>query len=394
MGFGTKKMSKDVPSSKGPLNRCRPNISYPTEIRANPGDRRSTDRPRQERERFLDPDGLCDHRAKSLANVFQKTGVLLDEFPSHPGRKVDVPIPLNDLEHRRVAEDCEQILELIVRQRREALVDGEVLPQFLPDRPRPSLVVAVHHPRGVVPRLEGLSRSVRGEVRTMQARENPTAARRLRLTCRVSYDHHVVRMAPARESERDAARNVQDRLGSFRVLPHNGLLEHLLEVRVCIPLADAQPDPRRVPARDDPSEEPRGEPVPYEQLHGPRVPGPPVHLDLEPGEDLPRPKDVEPLCDARANAVATDENLPSEGSGGSVPIDAELDSTIDPRRSLGLRADERVGPGPDRLGHDRAIEHRSIHDDGLCLPPVDPDPPPFRRVDFRASDLPEDRLLA
>src|SRR3990172_11205627 len=122
-------------------------------------------------------------------------------------------------------------LDRIVRQPREALVDREFLPQFLPDRPRPSLVVAVHHPRGVVPRLEGWSRSVRGEVRTMQARENPTAARRLRLTCRVSDDHHVVRMAPARESERDAARNVKNRLGSFLLLPHNGLLEHLLEVR-------------------------------------------------------------------------------------------------------------------------------------------------------------------
>src|SRR5205807_10339278 len=104
--------------------------------------------------------------------------------------------------------------------------------------------------------------------------------------------------------------------------------EHPLQVRVGVPFANAEPNSGRVAARDDPTEESGRDLVPDEELHESWVSLDPGHLHLEPGDDLLRPKDVEPLCDVRADPVATDEELARERLGFPVLVEDDLDAAV------------------------------------------------------------------
>src|SRR5438094_6776567 len=81
----------------------------------------------------LDSDILRDHCPQRFPDILQESRILLDEGPTDLGRKVDVAFLLNQAEHLRTVEDVEQFLELAVRKFAEALMNREVLAQFLPD---------------------------------------------------------------------------------------------------------------------------------------------------------------------------------------------------------------------------------------------------------------------
>src|SRR3989475_11574958 len=170
----------------------------------------------------------------------------------------------------------------------------------------------MEHTCGVVVRLERLDHGARSEAETRQRGEDPAARDGFRLARRVADYEDVDRVRAAREAERDSAGDVQDRLRALRVLLDLGPLEHSLQVRVRVSLSNAQADARRIPARDDPAEEPRRDLVPDEQLDEPGIPAHAGHLDLKAREEFPRPKDVEPFRDLRTHAVASDEDFRPE----------------------------------------------------------------------------------
>src|SRR5205807_672837 len=91
-------------------------------------------------------------------------------------------------------------------------MDCEVFAQLLSDGFRPGAMVAVQHPRGVVPRLEGLDRRRCRDVGARQSREDAAAGHGLRLACSIPYHDRVLRLAALPEPEADAARDVEDDL--------------------------------------------------------------------------------------------------------------------------------------------------------------------------------------
>src|SRR5437660_1616186 len=309
-------------------------------------------------------------------------------------QKVDVPFLFDEPEHLRIVEDIEQLLEMFVVQFDKAFVDGEVLSQFLADGLRPGPMVSVEHPSGIVTVFQSVDGRIGREVGTGERREDAAARDRLRLAGGVADDQDVVRVRALRKPERDSSRDVQDRLGAFRVLPDLRPEQHPFQVRVCVPFAHAQADPRRVSARDDPSEESRRNLVSDEEFHVPRVSSHAGHLDLEAGDDLPGPEDVEPFRDVRADPVTADEELAPERFGLPVLIQDDLDAAILSPGGLGLRPQERVGSLPDRVRRDRAVEHGPLHDDRFRLVPVDHELATRWRIEFGPVDRADDRLLA
>src|SRR3989475_6573060 len=273
-------------------------------------------------------------------------------------------------------------------------MNGEVLAKFLPNRLGPRSMVAVEHPAGEVVRLQRLDRGLRREVRTGEGREDTASGYRLRLTRCVSDDEHIVSVRAAREAKRDAARDVEDRLGAFCVLSHFGPSQHLLQIRVRISLADAQTHSSRVAARDDPSEEARGDFVPDEQRHESGVSSDSGHLHLKAGQDLPRSEDVEPLRHVRADAVAADEELGVQFARLPVLVDRDFDAAVLPTCGLSLGTEERVRALPNRIRRDRPVEHRPLHDDRLRAMAIDHEPSTRGRVELGAMDRSDDRLLA
>src|SRR5207249_1455516 len=95
----------------------------------------------------------------------------------------------------------------------------------------------------------------------------------------------------------------------------------------------------------------------------------------EPREDLLRTEDVEPLRDARTDTVRADQDLTPEATTLSVLVHQHLDAAVVPPRRGGLGSQERVRAASEGLRHDRAIEHRPVHDDGLRLPARPGGPP-------------------
>ena len=81
----------------------------------------------------LDSHVLGDHGPQRFPDILQESRILLDEGPTDLGRKVDVAFLLDQAEHLRTVEDVEQFLELVIRELAEALMNREVLAQFLPD---------------------------------------------------------------------------------------------------------------------------------------------------------------------------------------------------------------------------------------------------------------------
>src|SRR5213080_2243887 len=169
-------------------------------------------------------------------------------------------------------------------------------------------MVPVEHPVREVVRLQRLDCRLCREARTREGREDAASRDGFRLARRVSDHEDVVRVGAAREPERDAACDVQDRLGALRVLSYFRPGQHLFQVCIRIPFADAESHPGRVAARDDPSEEARRDLVADEQRHESGVSSNAGHLHLEAGKDLPRSEDVEPLRHVRADAVAAERS--------------------------------------------------------------------------------------
>src|SRR6266699_5243519 len=160
----------------------------------------------------LDSHVLRDHRSERSPDILQEPGVFFEEGPPNLRGEVDVPFLLDEAQHLRAVEDVEEFLELVVVKFAEALVDREVLPQFLADRFRPRLVVSMEEPPRDVVRLKRLDRRLRRQARTRERGEDAASGDGFRLTRRVSYDEHIVRVCPAREAEGDPAGDVQDRL--------------------------------------------------------------------------------------------------------------------------------------------------------------------------------------
>src|SRR5213078_2291594 len=170
--------------------------------------------------------------------------------------------------------------------------------------------------------------------------------------------------------------------------------QHPFEVRESVPFADAQADPRRVPARDDPSEETRCDFVPDEQLDESRIAHDARHLDLEAGDDLLGPEDVEPLRDVRPDPIAADEELAFQRLRFAVLIEHDLDASVLPAGRLRLGSEERVRALADRIRRDRAVEHRPLDDDRFRVVPIDHELSCRWRVELRPVHGADDRLLA
>src|SRR5437667_3913904 len=100
-------------------------------------------------------------------------------------------------------------------------------------------MVAMEYARREVARLQGLDGRLRREARTGEGGEDAASGDRLRLARRVSDDQDVVRVRSPRETKRDSPRDVQDRLGVLRILPHLRPNQHLFQVRVRVSFADA-----------------------------------------------------------------------------------------------------------------------------------------------------------
>src|SRR2546425_5143953 len=255
-------------------------------------------------------------------------------------------------------------------------------------------MVPVEHPIREVVRLQRLDCRLCREARTREGCEDAASGDGFRLARRVSHDQHIVRVRSAWEAKRDAAGDVQDRLGALRVLSYFRPGQHLFQVRIRIPFADTQSHPGRVAARDDPTEEPRRDLVPDEQRHESGVSSDAGHLHLEAGQDLPRSEDVEPLRHVRADAVAADEQLGVEFPRLPVLVDRNLDPATLPARRLSLGTKEGVGALPYGIGRNRAVEHRPLHDDRLRAVAIDDEPSTRRGVQLGAMDRADDRLLA
>src|SRR3989454_396380 len=235
-------------------------------------------------------------------------------------------------------------------------------------------MVPVEHPVREVVRLQRLDCRLRREARTREGREDSASGDGLRLARRVSDDEDVVRVRSAWEAKRDAAGDVQDRLGALRILSYFGPGQHLFKERISIPFADAESYSGRVAARDDPSEEAWRDLVADEQRHESGVSSNAGHLHLKARKDLPRSEDVEPLRHVGADAVAPDELLGVEFSRLPVLVDRNLAPAILPARRLSLGTKEGVGSLPYGIRRNRAVEHRPLHDDCLRAMAIDDEP--------------------
>src|SRR3989442_15696570 len=109
-------------------------------------------------------------------------------------------------------------------------MNRQVFTEFLPNGLRPRSMVPMEHPSREVVRLQRLDRGLRREARAGEGSEDSASGYRFRLARCVSDDEDVVRVRAAGEAKRDTARNVEDRLGAFRVLSHFGPSKHLLQV--------------------------------------------------------------------------------------------------------------------------------------------------------------------
>src|SRR5256712_12269894 len=255
-------------------------------------------------------------------------------------------------------------------------------------------MVPVEHSVGEVVRLQRLDGGLRREARTGERGENAASGYGLRLARRISDARYIVRVRGAWEAERNAACNVQDWLGAFRIRAYFGPSQHLFQVCVRIPFADAQPYSSRVSARDDPSEEARCDFVSDEQRHESGISSDAGHLHLKARKDLPRSEDVEPLRHVRADAVASDEEFGVQFPGLPVLVNRNLDAAVLLARGLSLRPQERVGPFPNGIGRNRPVEHRPLHNDRLRAVAIDDEPSTRGRVELGAMDRADDRLFA
>src|SRR2546425_5424094 len=232
-------------------------------------------------------------------------------------------------------------------------------------------MVPVEHSVGEVVRLKRLGGGLRREARAGERGESAASGYGLRLARRIPDDEYIVRVRAAWEAERNAAGNVQDWLGAFRILSYFGPSQHLFQVCVRIPFADAQPYSSRVSARDDPSEEARCDFVSDEQRHESGISSDAGHLHLKARKDLPRSEDVEPLRHVRADAVAADEELGVQFPRLPVLVDRDFDAAVLPTCGLSLGTEERMRALPNRIRCDRPVEHRPLHDDRLRAMAID-----------------------
>src|SRR2546428_8412561 len=255
-------------------------------------------------------------------------------------------------------------------------------------------MVPVEHPIREVVRLQRLDCRLCREARTREGREDAASGDGFRLARRVSHDQHIVRVRSAWEAKRDAAGDVQDRLGAFRILSYFGPGQHLFQVRIRIPFAVAESDWGRVAARDDPSEEAWRDLVADEQRHESGVSSNAGHLHLEAGQDLPRSEDVEPLRHVGADAVAPDEQFGVEFPRLPVLVDRNLDPAVLPARRLSLGTKECVGALPYGIRRNRPVEHGPLNDDRLRAMAIDYEPSTRGRVELGAMDRADDRILA